>query len=312
MTGARRRLAGAALVLLAATLWATFGPFARALYERGYTPLELASIRAWIGFLGAAAVVLVRRLPVRIAARDLPFFLAYGVLAFALFEVLYFAAVARTSIAVAAALLYTAPAFVAIASRVLWREHLGPARLGALVLVLTGVALVTGAAGSLLAGEVGIEGAAAALGLGAGVTYALYTLFSKVSMPRHGAARTLFWSFGIAALALLPFAEPLGPMLRRPDALHLLLALGLVPTLLAYWLYLRALTVLAATTAAMLASLEPVVAAVLGAVLFGERVSPLQAVGVGLIVLAAVMLTSRVEGRESRSEGRESGVGTAG
>lgn len=300
MNEPRRRIAGAALVVFAASLWATFGPFARALYERGYTPIELASIRAWIGFIGAAAVLLVRRVDVRIPARSLLFFAAYGTFGFALFEYLYFAAVERTSIAIAAALLYTAPAFVALAARVLWGEHLGGMRLLALALVLAGVTLVTGAATSVLHGDVGIGGAAAALGLGAGATYALYTLFSKVSTQRFGAAKTLFWSFGFAAVALLPFAEPFSPMTRRPDALPLLLAMGLVPTLFAYWLYLRALNVLPATTAAMLASLEPVVAALLGVLLFDEGVGLLQGVGVALIVLAAVLLTRKSFTAESQ------------
>src|SRR5690606_31566073 len=53
-----RQLLGALLVICAAALWATFGLFAKRLYEADFTPLELASIRNWIGFIGVALLAL--------------------------------------------------------------------------------------------------------------------------------------------------------------------------------------------------------------------------------------------------------------
>lgn len=294
MTDDRRRpFAGAVLVLAAATLWATFGLFAKALYARGFTPIELASIRAWIGWLGVAVIAARKPARLRIAPRDLPLFLLYGVIGFAIFEYLYFLAMERTTVAIAVALLYTAPAFVALLSRMLWREAVTGAKLAALGVVLCGVMLVTGAVRSIAAGDARISPAAALIGLGAGFAYALYTIFSKIALRRYDALGALFWSFGFAALFLAVLAPPLAPALRAPAAIPLLLGLGLMPTLLAYYLYLIGLRRLEPTTASMLACAEPVIATLLAGALLGERITVEQLLGMALIVSAAASLARR-------------------
>jgi drug/metabolite transporter (DMT)-like permease len=286
---------GAALVVSAAALWATFGLFAKSLYASGFTPIELASVRSWVGFAGVAVIALRRPMLLRLSPRDLAFFAAYGIVGFALFEWLYFETVERTTIAVAAALLYTAPAFVVLLSRVLWREAVGPKRLFALALVLAGVVLVTGAVGAVLTGTIEMGAGAVLLGLGAGFTYALYTIFSKLALARTTPIPALFWSFGFASVALAFVAPPLEPLTRDAAAVPRLLALGLIPTLLAYFLYLRALRELKASTASMLASIEPAVATLLGALFFAERITLPQLAGIALIVAAAAMLARTVD-----------------
>lgn len=281
---------GAVLVLGAAALWATFGLFAKHLYARGFTPLELASVRATVGVLGAALVLALRPSRLRIDRHGLRFFALYGVFGFALFETVFFAALERTTIAIAAALLYTAPAFVMLASRVLWHEPIPRWKLIALGMVLVGVLLVTGALDAVRTGRAHLTGAALALGLGAGAGYALYTLFSKVALRRYTAPASLFWSFLFAALALALLAPPLQPLLRDRSALPALLALGIVPTLIPYALYLAALRHLRASTAAMLASLEPVIAALLAALLLHEALDLARVLGIALIVSAAVVI----------------------
>jgi drug/metabolite transporter, DME family len=294
----RRGWWAAALVVAAASLWATFGLFARSLYASGYSPLELASVRAFIGLLGCAPFALGHPSRLRLGARDVAFFAVYGVVGFALFEWLYFVTIAHTTIAVAAALLYTAPAFVVLLSRLLWQEHVGRTRLGALVLVLIGVVLVTGAVRAVVTGQATVGVAALLLGLGSGFTYALYTIFSKVALAKTDPVSALFWSFGFAALALAFAAPPIPPLLRDTADLPRLLALGIVPTLLAYFLYLRALRTLAASTASMLAAVEPAVATLLAAVVFREHVSLEQIPGIVLIVIAAVMLAAGAQPSE--------------
>lgn len=284
---------GATLVVAAASLWATFGLFARSLYASGYSPLELASVRAFIGLVGVAPFALRHARRLRLRTSDIAFFAAYGVIGFALFEWLYFITIERTTIAVAVALLYTAPAFVVLLSRVLWRERVGRVRLLALLLVLAGVVLVTGALQAVAAGEVGVRPAAILLGLASGFTYALYTIFSKLALERTDPVSALFWSFGFAALALTLAAPPFEPLTRDAADLPRLLALGIVPTLLAYFLYLRALRTLAASTASMLAAIEPAVATLLAAAVFREHVGAWQVSGILLIVIAAALLARR-------------------
>lgn len=290
---------GAAFVLCAACLWATFGIFAKFLYEGGFEPLELASVRAAVAFAGIALFALLRRASVRVPVRSLPFFAGYGILGFAFFGLVFFAALERTTVSIAVALLYTAPAFVVVMSALLWRERIGTLKLVSLLLVLCGVLLVTGAAGSLVRGAATLPATALLLGLGSGLGYALYTLFSKVATERHGPLPSLFWSFAFATLGLGVFADPVTPFVRSPSYALLLIALGIVPTILPYAFYLVALRDLRASTAAMLASLEPGVAAVLAALLLGERMDLLQGAGLTLVVVAAILLARQAAGVET-------------
>jgi drug/metabolite transporter, DME family len=315
-----RPVAGAALVLGAASFWATFGIFAKHLYDAGFAPLELASVRAAVGFAGFALLLAPRMLvrpsagaPTLVSgsraagARSLGFFAAYGILGYALFTLVFFAALERLDVSIAVALLYTAPAFVMLMSALLWREHVGPARLVALGLVLAGVILVTGAAGTLLGGATTLPPIALALGVGAGATYGLYTMFSKVATHRYGPRASLFWSFAFAALALGIAAPPWAPFLRAPEHAVALIALGIVPTLVPYALYLRGLRELPASTAAMLASVEPVIAALLAAVLLHERLDALQLAGMAMVVTAAVLLARQAAAGPARLRGGPDG-----
>lgn len=287
----RRPVVGAALVLGAAALWATFGIFAKVLYDAGFAPVELASVRAAVGFAIVALLALPRALrAVRVPIRALPFFAAYGIFGLALFELAFFAALERTTVAIAAALLYTAPAFVVMLSAILWHERFDRARMLSLVVMLGGVLLVTGAAGALLRGTASLPAAALLFGLGSGVFYALYTLFSKVATERYGPFASLFWSFGVATAALAALASPIAPFMRSPEHAPMLIALGVIPTVLPYALYLAALRELRASTAAMLASVEPAVAAVLAVVLLHESMDALQIAGMALVVSAAALL----------------------
>lgn len=276
---------------MAAGLWGTFGLFGKKLFTYGYTSIELASLRTWIAWALLALLMLVRRQPMRIAWRDVPFYIVYALFGFALFQVLYFETLERTEVAVAAALIYTAPAFVLLISAAAGVEQLNARRVGLLLLALIGVVLVTGAARTIRSGAP-VSLTATLFGLAAGFAYALYTVFSKRGVERYDAARNMFWVFALASLILAISAPPwkaIGPV----ESFPWLLGIALFPTLIAYLLYVKALGFTAATTASMLATAEPVVAAILGAVVLGESMGFDTVVGIALIVTSAVLLVKR-------------------
>lgn len=249
------------MVMTAASLWGTLGLFGKALLPTGLTPIELASVRSAIGFLTLGLWLLIRRRGVEVRWRDVPFFAVYGALSVALFQYLYFGAIARTAISVAAALLYTAPAFVVILARIFLKEHLSGLHLAALAMVLAGVLLVTGALQAVAADAAPITAAAIAFGLGSGFTYGLYTLFGKTALRRYDAISTVFFAFGFGALFLGIAAPPWRPIITQPSAIPLMVAMGLFPTLVAYLLYIGGLRHLTAGSASILSTVEPVVIA---------------------------------------------------
>lgn len=285
-----RPLLGAALVLGAASTWGTLGLFGKALYAQGLSAMDVASGRAAVGLLGLVLWFAPHPARLRVRRRDLPLLAAYGIIGYALFESLYFLALDHTTVAIAAAMLYTAPAFVVLLSWATRDEAVDARQLPPLMLVLLGAFLVTGALRSLLTGAAAMPLAATLLTLSSGLTYGLFSWFGKRAVRAAPPAVVTFYVFLFAALALCFFAPPWRIALQHPHAIPMLLVMGLGPTLGAYILYTTALHHLRASTASMLASVEPVVAAILAWLLLGEGLSWDRAAGIGLIVGASALL----------------------
>jgi DME family drug/metabolite transporter len=288
-----RRRTGTVLVAAAAVLWGSIGIAVRSIDAAGIGALEASAWRAGLAFCGLFTVGLLSgRIPLRVASQDLGLFAVYGFVSVALFFVLYFDAIRRTSMATAAILLYTAPTWVALLSCFVLGESLSRSKLVALVLAFCGCGLVVRAYDpeALRLNLVGIL-----LGLGSGFTYGLYSIFGKLALRRYEPGTVLLYALGfgtlfLVALGLLAGLSPArfapGHVLRAGGAI---LYLGLVATLLPHWLYIAGLRSLEASRATVVATLEPVVAAVLGYALLGERLDPPQLLG-GLLVLASIRL----------------------
>ncbi len=129
-------------VLAAACLWGLIGPLSRLAFASGWTPLEVAFWRAALAGLlfGLHALRLGR---VCVARRDLPIVVAFGLVGVALFYASFQFAVQAGGGAMAAVLLYTAPAWVALLSWIFLKEAMGPRKLAALT--LTAYAMPVGA-----------------------------------------------------------------------------------------------------------------------------------------------------------------------
>lgn len=284
-----RPVLGAALVISAAALWASLGIFGRLAFEHGATPMEVGSVRAFVAFLAVLPLALLRRQPLarlRVPRRDLPLLLGYGAIGVGAFYYVYLAAIERVPIAVAAALLYTAPAFVvAIAWTLRW-EPVRPRRLVPLAMVLLGAFLVTGAFRAIG----GVDRIGAAAGVAAGIAYAVFTVLGKRIRRRYDVVTTIVFAYGIGAAVLALAAPPWAVMLRYPDALGVLLLMGLGPTLLAALLFYAGIRHIDASTASMLATIEPVVAALLALAWLSEAIDVTTIAGTGLIIAAAVVL----------------------
>jgi DME family drug/metabolite transporter len=305
------RLQGYGLALVAAALWATLGLFYRRLEGYGLPRLTIVFYRAAI----ASAVlflVLGWRKPesLRLRRRDWPLFLAFGLLGVAAFFVVYIQAIGLTGMGVAAVLMYTAPAWVTLLSAVFLKEPLNGFKVGALLLAVGGCALV-GRVYDLASVRLNLAGILA--GLGAGLTYGLYTIFSKVAQRWYTAWATLAYALGLGALFLLPLQSSahLLHAATSPASVFWLLMLGLVPTLGGGVAFNGALRRVEASSASIVATLEPAVAALLGWLVLGERMEGLQVVGAGLILVAVVVLQgemSNVRRQTSNVKRQTSGV----
>ncbi|MFI9559995.1 DMT family transporter [Nonomuraea endophytica] len=203
----------------------------------------------------------------------------------AVYQAAYFAAIAESGIALATVVTMGAtPVLTALGGRFLLNERLSRVGLVALAAALAGLALLTGGG----PGEGTTTGVAWSLLSALG--YAAVTLYSR----RHNGDPevTAVGGFAVGAACLAPFALAGGilPEFTLSSAATLLF-LGAVPTALAYALFFRSLTALPATTVSVISLGEAVGAAMIGVVLFGERLTLPAWSGCVLLLAAVVVLT---------------------
>lgn len=279
------------MVLAAAALWGGIGLFVRTLTKGGLTSAQMTATR-----LLTTAVILFFYLFVtdkkklKISVKDLGWFAANGILSICFFNTCYTTCIQLSSMATAAVLLYTAPMFVMLLSAIIFKEKLTWKKIICLILAFGGCALVSGIAD----GKMTVTTAGLLAGLGAGIGYALYSIFSGILIKKYAPLTNIFYTFSIAGIVPFTTAD-MGSAFRiysaNMDILLINLLAGFLTCALPYVLYTSALKTLMPSRASLLASIEPVVAVVLGFFVFHEKLSLWGYVGI-VLVLAAVFLSN--------------------
>lgn len=277
-------------------LWGLIGLFSRAILDAGVGALEIAFWRAILaGGAFAAHAALVGRARVR-SVGDLGALAAFALVGVTLFYAALNLAIDAGGVSLAFVLLYTAPAFVAVLAWPLLGERL-TARKAALVgLAVAGVALVAQAGG----GGVRVSPASLGWGLTAGASYATYYLFGKWVLHRYAPVTIFAVVLPLGALGLLPFVDFVP---KDPTTWAWLAALGFVSTYLAYLIYYTGLRATEASRAVLVATVEPVVAAAIAAIAFGERLGWVGWGGAALILTASALAALPGRRRAGRSGG---------
>lgn len=293
-------LKGYLCIIAAAVLWGIIGPISRLAFDQGVMPMEVAFWRAvltWICFGGHAVIIG----QVRVQRRDLPALLVFAVTGVTLFYGSYQLAVNKGGAALAAVLLYTAPAWVTLLSRFFFREALSLLKLVALALTIAGVAGVSFGAGGRPGGPaIQLDASAFVFGLMAGFCYSLYYIFGKHFSGRYDSPTIFLYILPLGALLLLPWVSFVH---KTAVAWGALITLAFFSTYLAYYFYYAGLRYLEASRAAITATLEPVIAAVVAYMWWHETFALIGYLG-GALILAAVVLIvwdgARLERRTRR------------
>ena len=224
-------------------------------------------------------------------------FLGLGLGSILFFTLCYFTAISIMPLSTAAILLYTSPIWVTLLSALLFHERLTPLRLLALALAFGGCVLVSGPGG-----ELSLRGLL--IGLGAGLGYGLYSILGTIALRRYSPLTVTAWTFLIAGLGSAFLRSPLGvwaklqalPAETPVWSLLLFFALmALVTAVIPFLSYTLGLRTVAPGRAAILATVEPLVATLFGALVFHEPLTLLSALGIALILSAVVLLNGKKE-----------------
>jgi drug/metabolite transporter, DME family len=278
---------GYAFIVAAAVLWGMIGSFSRLAFQEGISPMEVAfwrALLAWILFGGHAML----RREVSLHRKDIPNILVFGLCGVSLFYFFYQMAVKQGGAALAAVLLYTAPAWVIILSRIVLKESITPTKILAMVLTLVGISAISLGKGSSHDGSP-ISISAIVFGLSSGFCYSLYYIFGKYFTGRYSSYNLFLYVLPIGALGLLPWVTFTA---KNPTAWLALISLAIICTYGANSCYYLGLKYLDAGRASITAALEPVVAAAVAYFWWGEVFTVQSYIG-SAVILSAVILMIR-------------------
>jgi drug/metabolite transporter (DMT)-like permease len=280
------------LILIAGVLWGSMGIFVRKLNSLGLASMDIVALRAVVtAIVLFLYLLLFQRKLLRIRLKDIWCFLGTGICSIVFFNVCYFKAITLTSLSMAAVLMYTAPAIVMVLSYFLFGEPMTKTKIFALLMTLVGCTLVTG----IVENVSGVSAMGVLTGLGAGLGYALYSIFSRYALERGYHSLTItFYTFFIAALASL-FLSNAGQVAEVAfsgiNMFAFSCAFGILCTVVPYLTYTIGLKYVENSKASIIASVEPVTASILGVFLFSESLSFTELIGV-ILVLGALVLCS--------------------
>lgn len=297
----RRPRLGYAMASVAAILWGINGGVSKTVLATGLSSERLAQLRSLGAALGLVAVLAVSRPGrLRLTRRELPYLVTFGMGGLAFVQFFYFLAIHRLAIGIALLVEYLAPLLVALWARFVQKTHVRRRIWVALALAVTGLGLIV----NVFGGGEALSTAGVLFALGGAFAYALYVLLAEHVVGGRDPVSLLAWGFIFAsvfwAIVVPWWSFPLGTLAADANlggnlAAHRapvwLLAAWMVAlgTIAPFLLLVSALRHVSATTAGIVAMLEPVVGALVGSLWLGESLGGVQLLGAG-VVLAAIAL----------------------
>jgi drug/metabolite transporter (DMT)-like permease len=291
---------GYLIALIATVLWSTTGVFISYLSKTYSLPsLVLAFWRdLFVSFGMLVGLLLFSRARFHLGRAQWVFMAFYG-LTLAIFNSVWTFSVQFNGAAVATMFAFSSPALTAILSRIIFKEKIGWIKIISIALSLFGMVFVSGAydPASWKLNAVGII-----FGLLTGLFFALYNLEGKHASDEHIDSWTaLLYSFASATIFLLLFnlgmdlfsgKSAFGEMMWLKNSVSgwsILFFLGVAPTLGGFGLYTMSIRFIPATSANLVATLEPALTAIWAYFFLSEMLTGNQLFG-GLLILVGVIL----------------------
>jgi drug/metabolite transporter (DMT)-like permease len=279
------------MVAAAGILWGTIGIQVKTLLNY---QLSVQAIVLWRMVFAVLIlfpfIFFTKREILKVDLKGIAYFSLIGICSQFFFNVLYFSAIQKTTVATAVTLLYTAPIFIAVMARIFYKELFTPFKTVALFLCIGGC-FFAATGGSMDTLKLNLPGVL--MGVGAGFTFALLTIITKAIVNDYHQLTIIAYSIGFGLLFYLPFTHPLDifQMDLALEAWLLLGSIGLIATVIAYGFYITGLSYgIEASKAGIVSTLEVVVSVILSYLIFKEALWGWKLVGILMVVFSVIIV----------------------
>jgi len=290
-----REVKGLIFIALAGISWSTTGIFAKNLLTSGFSSIEVSFMRLFLGSLLFLIYFLVANFKLlKIDRRGLILTFFMGIITQGLFNLVFFASVARIGVINGTILLYLAPLFITFFSVILFKEHLTHLKqLGVGLSIIGSILALTGAVFSFK----DLSAIGVLLGIASGLGYSLVSVFSKIGLKRYHAKTLIFYSFAFGAAFIFPLVDigDIASKVHGTKVILSILGLGVFSATVAYIFYFEGIsTGLDLSKVGVMSMVELIFAIVFAVLFISETLNPIKIFGIGLIVLSIYLINKKV------------------
>jgi drug/metabolite transporter (DMT)-like permease len=295
------------LLILSAMMFASNGIASKLLLDGHITAWRLAQIRA-LSACAILAMYLWRKAPTtfRIKRSEILPLVSYGIIGIAMVQALYFVSISRMHVSIALLIEFTAPVWIVVYLRVVKRRHVPNQMWLALVLALTGLALIAQVWDGLT-----LDGIGVIAGFGASFALAFCFLCGESLTEKRDNQSITMWGFFFAGFAwclVLPIwsfpfdlfttSIPLAGALEGSSTPGwvLILYVVLVGTIIPYLCVMAGLKNLKASTTSTFGLLEPIFAGIVAWIWFTESWTVIQLIG-GVVVITGIYMADQARSK---------------
>ena len=283
-------------LFLAGILWGTIGIFVKTLNSLGADSSLIPFLRMSSALIIISILAFIKHgRKIFIRDKKTLFFCALlGFICNGLFNVFYTASIKLNGMGIACVLMYTAPIFTAIASRILFHEKFSRLKIFALILNIFGCVLTV--TGGNIFHNVNVSLIGVLAGIGSGFGYGMAAIFGKYAGEKTDSLIISVYSYFFAVIFLLVFNTPNFDSAFNDYRIFIVGALyGFIPTALAYLVYYESLKKIKDTSKVpVIASIEPVTAVLIGTLLYNEQISTANFLGFAVVLFSiAIMMKEK-------------------
>jgi drug/metabolite transporter (DMT)-like permease len=271
-------------------IWSAIAPFTKyALAD--FPPLAFMTLRMGIAGATVFLYLAIRRSAIAIERQDVPRFLLAGVGFFGCSTLLFTEGLSRTTVAHMIILASTGPLIGAVWRGLAHREVPDPRSLLAMAIGFAGVLIVVGDASA--SEDTSVLGDL--LGLGSAALWVGMTIYPQPLVKKYGALRSTGWFILASLLLIVPLSLPSwGTVFDDVPSVFAWSALlyAAMGTLIGNTLWQVAVQQIGPARTLIYLYLQPFLALLIAAIVLGDRLTPLQAIG-GLLAIGGVMLVRK-------------------
>lgn len=275
-------------ILTAGILWGCMGLFTTPLTQSGIDGISIVAVRSVLtAILLGIFILIINPKLFKIKLSDLWMFMGMGIVSFSFFNICYLNSIKlNNSLGTACTLMYTAPIFIMLLSRLLFKEKFTKAKIICLALATLGCAFISGGGNITYIGFL--------FGLCSGLGYGLYSIFSIYALRKYSFFTSVFYAFAFSALSLIPFCNIEKIIFASKNNFYiplLFLGLSVLITVLPYIIYTFGLKDIPPSEASIIACIEPLVAAIVGAIAYNQVPDITEFFGMLMVLLAVILLS---------------------